>query len=339
MRIIKMKDVIRGSVEVNTNTLDDKVLYKSDGLPTYHLANIVDDHLMKISHVIRGEEWLPSLPLHYMLYEALGWGNEKPIFAHLPLLLKPTGKGKLSKRDGEKMGFPVFPLEWHGENNEVSKGYREDGYFPDAFINMLALLGWNPGTEQEILNREEMIKLFDIEKVQKGGARFDPEKAKWFNQKYLQSKSASELLNPFQQLLKSKGIANNDLKDLMIIELIKERASFIHELWDNAFFFYETPNDYDQKVVKKRWKNNVPEIIAEIGQKLNEQPTWKAEHLKEIVSEIINQNEAGFGAIMNALRLCIVGGGVGPDLFQIIEIIGKDETNKRIDKAITTLSN
>ncbi|PLX21579.1 MAG: glutamate--tRNA ligase [Salinivirgaceae bacterium] len=338
-QIVKMSDIIRGTVEVNTNTLDDKVLYKSDGLPTYHLANIVDDHLMGITHVIRGEEWLPSLPLHYMLYDALEWGNEKPIFAHLPLLLKPTGKGKLSKRDGEKMGFPVFPLEWHGQNGEVAKGYREDGYFADAFINMLALLGWNPGTEQEILSINDMIELFDIEKVQKGGARFDPDKAKWFNQKYLQSKPTADLLAPFQQILKSKSINTNNEKDAQIIELVKERASFIYELWDHAYFFYETPTEYDPKVVKKRWKNNVPDIIKQIGEKLSDEKIWEANHLKEIVSEIINANEAGFGAVMNALRLSIVGGGMGPDLFQIIEIIGQKESLERINNAIDTLTN
>jgi glutamyl-tRNA synthetase len=338
-QIVKMHDLIRGIVEVNTNTLDDKVLFKSDGLPTYHLANIVDDHLMKITHVIRGEEWLPSLPLHFLLYDALGWGNEKPEFAHLPLLLKPTGKGKLSKRDGEKMGFPVFPLEWHGENGEISRGYREDGYFPEAFINMLALLGWNPGTEKEIFTKEELTELFNIEKVQKGGARFDPEKAKWFNQKYLQTKTSTELLSIFQNILSEKGIELNDARDIKIIEMVKERASFVHEIWDHSYFFYVRPTEYDSKVVKKRWKNNIPEIIRSINKVFRETNNWEADTLKEKVSEIINQKEAGFGAVMNALRLAIVGGGLGPDLFQIIEIIGKEEIIARIELALKTLGN
>lgn len=337
-QIVKMQDLIRGQVEVSTNTLDDKVLFKSDGLPTYHLANIVDDHLMQITHVIRGEEWLPSLPLHYMLYDALGWLKEKPIFAHLPLLLKPTGKGKLSKRDGDKMGFPVFPLEWKGDNGELSKGYREDGYFPEAFINLLALLGWNPGTEQELLSMDEMIELFDIEKVQKGGARFDPEKAKWFNQKYLQEKPTLELLKPFQDLIQSKGATPNNEKDLKVIELIKERASFIQDMWDHSHFFYYAPKEYDPKVVKKRWKNNIPEIIKLIEKTFYQQNMWEANILKEQVSEIINQKEVGFGAVMNALRLCVVGGGIGPDLFQIIEIIGKEEAINRIQNALKTLN-
>lgn len=336
-QVVKMNDLIRGTVEVNTNTLDDKVLFKSDGLPTYHLANIVDDHLMKISHVIRGEEWLPSLPLHFLLYEALGWGSEKPSFAHLPLLLKPTGKGKLSKRDGEKMGFPVFPLEWRGENDEISRGYREDGYFPESFINMLALLGWNPGTDKEIYTKEELTELFNIEKVQKGGARFDPEKAKWFNQKYLQLKSNTELLEPFQSILTEKGIELNEEKDIKIIALVKERAAFVSELWSHSYFFYIRPTEYDPKVAKKRWKNNIPEIIEIINKEFNETTNWEAEKLKTSVSEIINQKEARFGAVMNALRLAVVGGSLGPDLFQIIEIIGKEECVARLELAIKTL--
>jgi glutamyl-tRNA synthetase len=335
---VQMQDLIRGQVEVNTSTLDDKVLFKSDGLPTYHLANIVDDHLMEITHVIRGEEWLPSLPLHYMLYDALGWSQEKPTFAHLPLLLKPTGKGKLSKRDGDKMGFPVFPLEWKGENGEISKGYREDGYFPEAFINLLALLGWNPGTDQEILSIEEMIQSFDIERVQKGGARFDPEKAKWFNHKYLQEKEPKDLLPLFQELIKRKGVTPNDKTDIKIIELIKERATFIDDMWEQSYFFYQRPKEYDSKVVKKRWKNNIPAVIELIGKEFKNIETWEATLLKETTSNIINKEEAGFGAVMNALRLCIVGGGKGPDLFQIIEIIGKNDTLSRIENAISELN-
>ncbi|MDA3865509.1 MAG: glutamate--tRNA ligase [Salinivirgaceae bacterium] len=335
---VEINDIIRGHISFNTNTLDDKVLFKSDGLPTYHLANIVDDHLMQISHVIRGEEWLPSLPLHVMLYKAFGWTDSMPEFAHLPLILKPTGKGKLSKRDGEKMGFPVFPLQWKGENNEVASGYKEDGYFPDAFVNMLALLGWNPGTEQEILSLDELINSFELQKVQKAGARFDPDKAKWFNHKYLQGKPNNELAKLFDEIVQSNGYASDINKAEKIVVLIKERVNFVHELWDQSWFFYQSPNSYDPKVVKKRWKNAVPDAIKTIGNLLEDQQDWKAEPLKEEVSNFINSNELGFGSIMNGLRLCIVGGAMGPDLFTIIELIGKEQTIKRINKAIRELS-
>lgn len=335
--LVKMEDIVRGEMAVNTNTLDDKVLFKSDGLPTYHLANIVDDHLMQISHVIRGEEWLPSLALHYLLYEALGWKNQKPEFAHLPLLLKPTGKGKLSKRDGEKMGFPVFPLKWTGKDGEVAAGYREDGYLPEAFINMLALLGWNPGNDQEILNKSELIKLFDLEKVQKGGARFDPEKAKWFNHQYIQMKPIEFVTEAYKKILDQKSI-DYDIDTLTnIVEMVRERVNFVEELWDQSYFFFKMPEEYDPKVVKKRWKNKVPEAIATIKTIFAETEDWQADLLKQKVSDYINSNELGFGAVMNGLRLCIVGGAKGPDLFQIIEIIGRDQAVARIDKALSEL--
>jgi len=338
-RIVEMHDIVRGSMKVNTNTLDDKVLFKSDGLPTYHLANIVDDHLMEISHVIRGEEWLPSLALHYLLYEALGWQANQPKFAHLPLLLKPTGKGKLSKRDGEKMGFPVFPLKWQDKEGGVAAGYREDGYFPEAFINMLALLGWNPGTEQEILSKSELIKLFDLNKVQKAGARFDPEKAKWFNHQYLQSKPAEEITKAFSKILDEKSISCdfNILEE--IVSMVRERVNFVHELWDQTYFFFQNPESYDAKVVKKRWKNKVPQAIENIKDILAEADKWHADGLKQKVSDYINNNELGFGAVMNGLRLSIVGGAKGPDLFKIIEIIGRDRTLERIELALEKLGN
>lgn len=334
---VKIDDIIRGTIEFKTNTLDDKVLFKSDGLPTYHLANIVDDHLMQITHVIRGEEWLPSLPLHVLLYEALGWKDTMPQFAHLPLLLKPTGKGKLSKRDGEKMGFPVFPLQWTSEDGAVASGYKESGYFPEAFINMLALLGWNPGTNQEILSLEEMIKQFDLNKVQKSGARFDPEKAKWFNHQYIISKPAKDLAEEFLKLLAQNGISENAPRAEKIVELLKERVQFIHELWEQAMFFYKTPEHYDSKVVKKRWKGNIASSIETLTELLKQQEKWQADLLKQSVSQFIEDNELSFGNMMNALRLCMVGGAIGPDLFTIIELVGKEETLNRLDKALKQL--
>ncbi len=336
-KVVEMKDIVRGNIKVNTDTLDDKVLFKSDGLPTYHLANVVDDYLMKISHVIRGEEWLPSLPLHYLLYEALGWTNERPEFAHLPLLLKPTGKGKLSKRDGEKMGFPVFPLEWKGEDGQKIAGYREDGYFPEAFVNILALLGWNPGNEEELLSMKDLTDQFDLHKVQKSGARFDPEKAKWFNHKYLQQKTDSELSKEFLKIIKKKQVETNLETTMRVVSLIKERVNFIHEMWDQAYFFFEPPENYDSKVVKKRWKNEVPEHIKAIKNILEDIDNWDASTIKDQVSDYIKKNEIGFGAIMNALRLAIVGGAKGPDLFTIIEIIGKDATLQRLEQIFDKL--
>jgi glutamyl-tRNA synthetase len=334
---IEMNDIVRGKIKVNTNTLDDKVLFKSDGLPTYHLANVVDDHLMKISHVIRGEEWLPSLPLHYMLYKALGWENDKPEFAHLSLLLKPTGKGKLSKRDGEKMGFPVFPLEWVGENDSKIAGYREEGYFPEAFVNIIALLGWNPGNDEEILSMSDLISQFDLNKVQKSGARFDPEKAKWFNHQYLIKKSDDEIAQLFSSVLEKKSISIDNSQLSRIIAMVKERVTFIHELWNQCYFFFEEPNQYDPKVVKKRWKNEIPKHIESITELINKVDNWKADELKESVSNYIQEKELGFGAIMNAIRLAIVGGALGPDLFEIIEIIGRESTINRLKKCVDTL--
>ncbi len=338
---IVMHDIIRGEVKVNTSTLDDKVLFKSDGLPTYHLANVVDDYLMKISHVIRGEEWLPSLPLHVMLYKALGWEEQMPEFAHLSLILKPTGKGKLSKRDGDKMGFPVFPMNWKDpKTGEIYSGYKESGYFPEAFINILAFLGWNPGDEREIMSKQELIEAFDLKKVSKSGARFDPDKAKWFNHKYLQLKDIKELVELFIPELEKHNI-NIENKEYIakVIELVKERASFVSELWQHSYFFFKTPEEYDAKTVKKRWKQGIKEVIVEIKDIFNNttDENFNKEFLHDELMQYIEKNELGVGKVMNALRLCIVGAGAGPDLFTIIEMIGKHETVKRIEKAINTL--
>jgi glutamyl-tRNA synthetase len=332
---IQLTDIIRGEMKVHSNTLDDKVLFKSDGMPTYHLANIVDDHLMKISHVIRGEEWLPSLPLHVLLYKSFGW--DTPQFAHLPLILKPVGNGKLSKRDGDKMGFPVFPIEWKTESGETYSGYREDGYFKDAFINMLALLGWNPGTDQEIFSMDELINLFSLERVGKSGSKFDPEKTKWFNHQYLNNKTNTEIGILFMKELQQKGFNKNIDIIEKIVGLVKERVNFIHELWEQSYFFFEAPTSYDEKVVKKKWKENTPEILKKIVEILNNQANFTRDKCHDAVVKYIEENEIGMGAAMNALRLSLVGKAAGPDLFTIIEMIGKEDTVARIEKAINTI--
>ena len=329
-------DIIRGSVTFNTTkSLDDKVLFKSDGMPTYHLANVVDDHLMEITHVIRGEEWLPSLPLHVLLYRAFGWEATKPQFAHLPLILKPTGKGKLSKRDGDKMGFPVFPLEWKDPSTgETFRGYREDGYFPEAFINLLALLGWNPGTEQEFFSMEQLAEAFSLERVVKSGSRFDPEKAKWFNKHYFQQKTAGELAELFKPVLADKGIDATDSKIERVVSEIKERCEFVPDLWEQGRFFFEAPASYDEQAVKKRWKAETPGQLTEIKDMFAAVQKWEASSIKESFSTFMNDKGWSFGAIMNPLRLCLVGGNMGPDLFVICEILGKEETAQRITKGI-----
>ena len=329
-------DLIRGSVTFNTSkSLDDKVLFKSDGMPTYHLANVVDDHLMKITHVIRGEEWLPSMPLHVLLYKALGWEDTKPRFAHLPLILKPVGKGKLSKRDGDKLGFPVFPLEWKDPNSqEISKGYREEGYFPEAFINMLSLLGWNPGTEQEFFTLDELTKTFDIGRVVKSGSRFDPEKAKWFNKHYFQQKSIPELCELFRKTLAEKNIKTKDETVALVVENIKDRCEFPADLWEQGYYFFEAPTAYDEKTVKKRWKEDTAENLSQIANEFTKIDNWNANAIKDCFSAFMNEKGWGFGAIMNPLRLALVGGNMGPDLFLICEILGKEESLKRIQRAI-----
>ncbi|MFI3261632.1 MAG: glutamate--tRNA ligase [Rikenellaceae bacterium] len=337
--VVEMKDMVRGEVSVNTATLDDKVLYKRiDELPTYHLANIVDDHLMEISHVIRGEEWLPSLPLHYLLYRAFGWTETQPEFAHLPLLLKPDGKGKLSKRDGDKLGFPVFPLVWNGQNGDTARGYREDGYFADSFINILALMGWNPGTEQEILSMDDLIKLFSIEHVGKSGARFNPEKAKWFNAQYLRMKDDSELASLYSPILESKGVTGVESAKLeKICSLIKERATFVSDFWDLSSFFFVRPESYDAKTTAKFWKNENPSRVQHIGSILEGLENFSAHSTEEAVHTWIKSNELPMGQVMNSFRLAIVGEGKGPSMFDIIEIIGKEETLLRINNALTNI--
>jgi glutamyl-tRNA synthetase len=332
--LLELTDIIRGDMKVNTSALDDKILFKSDGMPTYHLANIVDDHLMEISHVIRGEEWLPSMALHVMLYKAFGW--EIPEFAHLPLLLKPTGKGKLSKRDGDKMGFPVFPLEWKTEES-TSMGYREEGYFPEAFINMLAFLGWNPGTEKELYTLEELVNDFSLERVSKSGARFDHDKAKWFNQQWMQLKSDEEIAELFQVELQEKGIIEEGQYVKDVVSLVKERATFVKDLWEQSSFFFEAPTEYDAKVIKKRWKGEMNQHIADIKAVLEGLESFNRDSAHEAVTALIGEKELNMGQIMNSLRLCMVGAGKGPDLFQIIDMVGKEETLARLQRGIDTI--
>ncbi len=329
--ILELKDIIRGTISIDTNVLDDKVLYKSDGMPTYHLANIVDDHLMEISHVIRGEEWLPSLALHYQLYKALGW--EAPEFAHLPLIMKPVGKGKLSKRDGDKLGFPVFPLSW----NE-SKGYKEEGYFPETVINFLALLGWNPGTEQEIFSLKELEQLFSLERVNKSGARFDPDKTKWYNQHYLQEKNNKELVPIFKQILKQHKVVNqNDVLLEKVIGAIKERAVFPTDFWELSDYIFVTPENYDTKATKKQWKEDTSTIMNQLVPILKNIEDFNSKNTETIVKQWISDQELSFGKVMPPLRLVVVGTMKGPHIFDILEIIGKEEAIKRIEKAVEFL--
>jgi len=332
---IRFKDEIRGDIVVNTLTLDDKVLFKSDGMPTYHLANIVDDHLMEISHVIRGEEWLPSLPLHILLYRSFGW--EPPLFAHLPLLLKPDGKGKLSKRDGDRMGFPVFPLFW--PFGETAKGYREDGYYPESFVNMLALLGWNPGTEQELFTMEELIDSFSLDRVGKSGSRFDPEKAKWFNHQYLQRKTNKELAMEFREFLRTHGHNEDTVKLEVLVGLVKERVSFVKDIWDQTDFFFNAPESYDQDAVKKRWKEDSPALLKELMTVIENITDYTPAGAEAVIKAWIEAKGYNTGAVMNAFRLVIVGALRGPHMFDIICWIGKEETLKRISKGIARLRN
>ncbi|MAZ72005.1 MAG: glutamate--tRNA ligase [Flavobacteriaceae bacterium] len=329
---LPLTDMVRGDMKIDTNILDDKVLFKSDGMPTYHLANIVDDHLMEISHVIRGEEWLPSLALHVLLYRAFGW--EAPQFAHLPLLMKPVGKGKLSKRDGDKMGFPVFPLEWKTTDGDTFSGYREDGYLPEAVLNMLAFLGWNPGTEQEIFSLEELVSAFELERVHKSGAKFDPEKTKWFQHHYLQEMDEGVLTAQFKTFLKDKGVS--PLVDVsIIVPLLKERATFVKDLWEQGSFFFEAPTTYDEKAAGKAFKEGTATILKEVLTILNAIEDFSATTISEKVKGWITGNEIGFGKVMMPLRLALVGEMKGPDVFEIISILGKEEATARVKKAVT----
>ncbi|XCF06493.1 glutamate--tRNA ligase [Tamlana crocina] len=351
---LHLKDIIRGDIKIDTNILDDKVLFKSDGMPTYHLANIVDDHLMEITHVIRGEEWLPSLALHYQLYQAFGW--EAPEFAHLPLILKPTGKGKLSKRDGDKMGFPVFPLEWTDpKTNEVSRGYKEDGYFPEAMVNFLAFLGWNPGTEQEIFSMDELIAAFDLKKVNKSGARFDPDKTKWFNHHYMQEQSDAILAEQFKPIVDEnvtlsavQGSQQDEISPAgrndidveyiaLVVGLIKERATFVHDFWDLSHFFFTAPTTYDEKASKKAFKEDTAEILKKVKDIILHIDDFTVTALQKDIKGWITSNDIGFGKVMMPLRLALVGALQGPDVFDIMFMIGKNETVKRIDNVIKVL--
>ena len=337
---IVVNDLIRGEVSISSSILDDKVLYKSaDQLPTYHLANIVDDHLMEVTHVIRGEEWLPSAPLHVLLYRYLGWSDTMPRFAHLPLLLKPEGNGKLSKRDGDRLGFPVFPLEWKDpKTGEISSGYRESGYLPEAVVNFLALLGWNPGNDQEILSMEELTQLFSLEKCSKSGAKFDYEKGKWFNHKYIQQKDNAEIASLFMPQLEAYGIQSDLQYVTRVVALVKERINFIKELWGQASFFFKAPETYDEKTVKKRWKEDSAQRLSELIGVLQDITDFHSENTENIVKAWIESNGYHLGNIMNAFRLAVVGESKGPHMFDITELLGKEETIRRIQKAINTLS-
>ena len=336
---VHVDDLIRGDVRIMSDILDDKVLYKSaDQLPTYHLANIVDDHLMEITHVIRGEEWLPSAPLHVLLYQAFGWEDTMPRFAHLPLLLKPEGKGKLSKRDGDRLGFPVFPLEWHyPKTGEVSSGYRESGYFPEAVINFLAFLGWNPGTEREMYSIDELAELFDITKCSKAGARFDYQKGIWFNHEYILAKSAEEIASIFAPIVAENGVNESLERITKVVEMMKDRVNFVSELWPLCKFFFVAPTEYDEKTRKKRWKEDSAQQLTELMEVLKTIDDFSVEGQESIVHQWIEQKEYKLGNIMNAWRLTLVGEGKGPGMFDISAFLGKQETLDRMKRAIEAL--
>ena len=336
---VHVHDLIRGEVVINSNILDDKVLYKSaDDLPTYHLANIVDDHLMEISHVIRGEEWLPSAPLHVLLYKAFGWEDTMPQFAHLPLLLKPDGNGKLSKRDGDRLGFPVFPLEFHNQKDgSVSSGYREEGYYPEAVINFLALLGWHATGDQEMYTMQELIEQFSLERVSKSGAKFDYEKGKWFNHQYLQLKSNEELAEQFMPYLEAKGVLVDKAIVAKVIGLTKDRVNFVSELWEQVNFFFVAPAEYDEKSLKKRWKEDSPKHMTEMLALLETHEDWSAEGLDNLIMPWIAEKEYGVGIVMNAFRICLVGAARGPHIWNITDVLGKEETLARVRTALEKL--
>ena len=336
---VHVHDLIRGEVVISTDVLDDKVLYKSaDELPTYHLANIVDDHLMEISHVIRGEEWLPSAPLHVLLYEAFGWEETMPSFAHLPLLLKPEGNGKLSKRDGDRLGFPVFPLEWHDpKTGEVSSGYREKGYLPEAVINFLALLGWNPGNDQELMTLQEMVQLFDLSRCSKAGARFDYKKMIWFNHEYILQKDDSEIAAQFQPILKEHGIDEPLERVEQVVTLMKGRINFVYELWEQASYFFLPPTTFDEKSLKKWWKDDAPTYVAELCDFIEKSPVFEGAALEPLVMDWIASKEWGVGKVMNAFRVTLVGAAVGPHIFALTDFLGKEETLRRARHALEVL--
>ena len=336
---VHIDDMIRGHVVIKSDILDDKVLYKSaDELPTYHLANIVDDHLMEITHVIRGEEWLPSAPLHVLLYRAFGWEDTMPTFAHLPLLLKPEGKGKLSKRDGDRLGFPVFPLEWHDpKTGDVSSGYRESGYFPEAVVNFLALLGWNPGTEQELFTLDELVQAFDIHKCSKAGARFDYQKGIWFNHEYMLKKSNEEVANLFAPIVANNGVDESMERITKVVAMMKDRVNFVKELWPLCSFFFIAPTEYDEKTVKKRWKADSAKVMGELAEVLEGIDDFSVEGQEPVVMKWVEEKGYKLGDVMNAFRLTLVGIGKGPGMFDISAFLGKEETLKRMRKAIEVL--
>ena len=338
-REVHVSDMIRGDVVIKSDILDDKVLYKSaDELPTYHLANIVDDHLMEITHVIRGEEWLPSAPLHVLLYEAFGWTDTMPAFAHLPLLLKPEGKGKLSKRDGDRLGFPVFPLEWHDpKTGDISSGYRESGYFPEAVINFLALLGWNPGTEQEMFTLDELVQAFDISRCSKAGAKFDYQKGIWFNHEYILKKSNEEIAQLFAPIVANNGIDEPMERIVEVVRMMKDRVSFVKELWPLCSFFFIPPVEYDEKTVRKRWKEYSGKQMAELAAVLEGIDDFSVEGQEPVVMKWVEEQQYKLGDVMNAFRLALVGEGKGPGMFDISAFLGKTETLKRLNKAIEVL--
>lgn len=341
-RDVEVNDLIRGKVVINSSILDDKVLYKSaDDLPTYHLANIVDDHLMEVSHVIRGEEWLPSAPLHVLLYEAFGWADTRPDFVHLPLLLKPDGKGKLSKRDGDRLGFPVFPLEWHDpKSGEISSGYREKGYLPEAVVNFLALLGWNPGDDTEIMSMNELIAKFSLDHCSKAGAKFAFEKGKWFNHEYLMAMPGERLLELFKPVLKANGVDPADFSDEYIIraiDMVKGRANFVNDLWDQAKFFFVAPTEYAEKDIRKRWKEDTPERMRELIEHLEALSDFSSAAAEPPIIAWIESNGYHLGNVMNAFRLAVVGECKGPHMFDITELLGKEETVARIRRAIDSI--
>ena len=336
---VHVNDLIRGDVRIKSDVIDDKVLYKSaDELPTYHLANIVDDHLMEITHVIRGEEWLPSAPLHVLLYRSFGWEDTMLQFAHLPLLLKPEGKGKLSKRDGDRLGFPVFPLEWHDpKSGEISSGYRESGYFPEAVVNFLALLGWNPGTEQEMFSLDELVDAFDISRCSKAGAKFDYQKGIWFNHEYILRKSDEEIARLFAPVVANNGVDESMERITTVVSMMKDRVSFVNELWPLCSFFFIAPTEYDEKTVKKRWKENSAAVMKELANVLEGIEDFSVEGQEPVVKTWVEENEYKLGDVMNAFRLALVGEGKGPGMFDISAFLGKEETLKRLRRAIEVL--
>jgi len=336
---VHVNDMIRGDVKIKSDILDDKVLYKSaDELPTYHLANIVDDHLMEITHVIRGEEWLPSAPLHVLLYRAFGWEDTMPTFAHLPLLLKPEGKGKLSKRDGDRLGFPVFPLEWHDpKTGDISSGYRESGYFPEAVVNFLALLGWNPGTEQELFSLDELVEQFDIHKCSKSGAKFDYQKGMWFNHEYILRKSNEEIARLFAPIVANNGVDESMERITKVVSMMKDRVSFVKELWPLCSFFFIAPLEYDEKTVKKRWKADSAKVMTELAEVLEGIDDFSVEGQEPIVMKWVEEKGYKLGDVMNAFRIALVGIGKGPGMFDISAFLGKEETLARLRKAVEVL--